>query len=132
MQNSVDCFYAAVAALAGDGHIKQRLISAFQDNLEPLDADDLPGALREQFSGLKDRLHSVDPANGEGSVCATVRKMSVDEASRCAQSVVKLYAELNRLGAVLEDSVPPLENEAGDDAEHHAPPFLIKTAGQAG
>ncbi|MEM8817465.1 MAG: hypothetical protein AAFX56_10160 [Pseudomonadota bacterium] len=135
MQHPVDCFYAAVAALAGDGHIKQRLISAYQDNLEELDADDLPRSVQDRFVALKTQMHKVTPANGEGPICASVRKMSIDEASSCAESVVGLYAELERFRAAVQQMLPlSADNEVAGivDGDRVTPPFLINTARQAG
>ena len=42
MTHHVDRFYAAVSVLAGDGHMKQRLIKAYQENLGDIAEDDLP------------------------------------------------------------------------------------------
>ena len=96
MPHHIDKFFAAVSALAGHGHIKQRLISAYEDNLEHIDEDFLPNPVRESFANLKDLMHSVAPANGEGPICASVRKMSVDEANQCAQIMVDLYGDMIR------------------------------------
>ncbi|MDH5247050.1 MAG: hypothetical protein OEW98_11385, partial [Betaproteobacteria bacterium] len=97
MTYHVDRLYAAVSVLAGDGHIKQRLIKAYRDNLDAIAAEDLPRELRKSFRELQSRLHSVAPLNGEGPVCASVRKMSVREASECAVAIVDLYGDVIRL-----------------------------------
>ena len=96
MPHHVDNFFTAVSALAGHGHIKQRLIAAYEDNLERIDEDYLPKSVRQSFAELKHLMHSVTPANGEGPICASVRKMSVDEASQCAQMMVDLYGNMIR------------------------------------
>ena len=96
MPHHIDNFFSAVSALAGHGHIKQRLIAAYEDNLEHIDEDYLPNQVRQTFTDLKDLMHSVTPANGEGPICASVRKMSVDEANKCAQMMVDLYGDMIR------------------------------------
>ncbi len=96
MPHHIDNFFTAVSALAGHGHIKQRLISAYEDNLEHIDEDYLPNPVRQSFANLKDLMHCVTPANGEGRICASVRKMSVDEANHCAQIMVDLYGDMIR------------------------------------
>jgi hypothetical protein len=103
MTYHVDRLYAAVSVLAGDGHIKQRLIKAYRENLDAIAAEDLPRELRKSFRELQSRLHSVAPLNGEGPVCASVRKMSVREASECAVAIVDLYGDVIRLAENLQD-----------------------------
>ena len=122
MTYHVDRFYAAVSVLAGDGHIKQRLMRAYQDNLDDIQEDELPRQLKKPFSKLRSRMHQVPPLNGEGPICASVRKMSVHEASDCAVSVVSLYGEIIRQAGDLQDSLPL----QGD--QDSVPPFLVKSA----
>lgn len=94
MQHHVDRFYSAVLVLAGDGNIKQRLISAYAENLDDIREEDLPGDLKASFLDLKHELSSVPPEHGEGAVCATVRKMSAEQASSCARKLLALYSGL--------------------------------------
>ncbi len=122
MSYHVDRFYAAVSVLAGHGHIKQRLIRAYEDNLGEISEDELPRSLKKTFSDLKHQMHRVSPLNGEGPICASVRKMSVDEASECAISMVSIYGELSRLDDG-SDTVVALD---GQEAEV-VPPFLVKS-----
>lgn len=121
MTYHVDRLYAAVSVLAGDGHIKQRLIKAYRENLDAIAAEDLPRELRKSFRELQSRLHSVAPLNGEGPVCASVRKMSVREASECAVAIVDLYGDVIRLAQNLQDPLPLQDDVA------QIPPFLVKS-----
>ena len=121
MTSHVDRFYAAVSVLAGDGHIKHRLVRAYQDNLAEIEDDELPIALKEGFSELRSRMHCVAPLNGEGPIRASVRKMSAVEASECAVSVVSLYAEVVKHSDNLQEMLPL--NEDGEVV----PPFLVKS-----
>ncbi len=123
MINHVDRFYAAVSVLAGDGHIKQRLIRAYQDNLADIEAEELPIRLKECFIDLRKRMQHVTPLNGEGQTRASVRKMSCGEASACAVSMVSLYGEVIREADNRQDTLPL----SGEDA-HVVPPFLVKSA----
>lgn len=120
MPYHVDRFYAAVSVLAGHGHIKQRLIKAYEENLGSIGEDELPISLKQAFADLKHQMNRVAPLNGEGPICASVRKMSVDEAAECAVSVVSLYGEIARLG----DSGQDL---AAFDGQDVVPPFLVKS-----
>ncbi len=123
MTYQVNRFYAAVATLAGDGHIKHRLIRAYQDNLADIEDDELPIALKEAFADLKTRMYTVTPLKGEGAIRASVRKMSAGEASECAAMILSLYSDLLRLSDDAQGSLP-LTNDEG----HVVPPFLVKSA----
>ena len=122
MSYHVDRFYAAVSVLAAHGHIKQRLITAFEDHLAALTEDDLPIPVRQSFADLRLQMHHVLPLNGEGPVCASVRKMSIEQASECAVSILDLYREVMRLGA---DGQPVMPLSAQDQPT--VPPFLVKS-----
>lgn len=122
MSYHVDRFYAAVSALASHGHIKQRLIRAYEENLVEINDDELPIAVKQAFSDLKHQMHRVTPLNGEGAICASVRKMSAEEASECAVSIVALYRDVSRVDDNGQ-SILPLDS---DDAKI-VPPFLVKT-----
>ena len=122
MTSHVDRFYAAVSVLAGDGHIKQRLTRAYQDNLADIEDNELPDELKKSFLDLRDKLHQVTPLKGEGPICASVRKMSACEASECATEVVSLYGEIIRCGSPLSDVVPLKDQE-----QEPVPPFLVQS-----
>jgi hypothetical protein len=122
MTYHVDRFFAAVSVLAGHGHIKQRLIKAYEDNLVDINEDELPASLRQPFADLKSRIYRVTPHNGEGPICASVRKMSVSEASECAASVVSLYGEMAGLKAGAGLALP-----LDDQKPAPVPPFLVKS-----
>ncbi|MBT8099905.1 MAG: hypothetical protein KJO82_09150 [Gammaproteobacteria bacterium] len=123
MTNLVNRFYAAVSALAGDGHIKQRLIRAYQDNLDEIEDDELPIAMREPFAELTARMHNVAPLNGEGPVRASVRKMSCPEAGKCGESIVDLYAQMLKHADSAQVDLPLSQDDAAP-----LPPFLVKSA----
>lgn len=122
MSYHVDRFFAAVSILAGHGNIKQRLIKAYEGQLEDILEEELPVAAQQTFADLRSQMHRVTPLNGEGPICASVRKMSISEASECAVSVVELYREVSRTG---DDagSVLPLTQ----DLSERVPPFLVKS-----
>ena len=74
------------------------------------------------LAGLKRRMHMVVPLNGEGAIRGSVRKMSVSEASECAESVVYLYRELLQR----PDTAQQMLSLSGDE-QHAVPPFLVKS-----
>ncbi len=122
MTNHVDRFHAALTVLAGHGHIKQRLIKAYEEHLIDIHEDELPIAAQEAFADLRRSVHCVSPLNGESAVCASVRKMSPGDASECAAQVVSLFAELSRMRDTDTVSVPLEEADTP-----RVPPFLIKS-----
>ena len=123
MSYHVDRFYAAVAVLAANGHIKQRLMNAFGDHLDDIDEEELPEPIRQAFANLRLEMYRVTPLNGEGPICASVRKMSADEAGDCAVSVVSLYREMIHHSDHAQVDLPL------DHGNHTAvPPFLIKSS----
>lgn len=123
MTYHVDRFYAALIVLAGHGHIKQRLIRAYEDHLDGIDEDDLPVASKQSFADLRQSMQQVSPLNGESAVCASVRKMSPQDASECATRVVEIFSELVRLRDEAEVAVP-LNEEV---TPVRLPPFLVKS-----
>ena len=122
MSYHVDRFFAAVSVLAGHGHIKQRRTRAYEEHLAAVGEDELPIALKQAFSDLRHSMSRVAPHNGEGRICASVRKMSIDEASACAASVVSLYGKVLREAENLQDPLPLNENH------ENVPAFLVKSA----
>jgi hypothetical protein len=122
MTDHLDRFHAALTVLAGHGHIKQRLIKAFEESLVDIHEDELPIAMKQSFADLRHEMHRVTPLNGEGPICASVRKMSLTEASEIAGRIVTLYGEIARLRDDLQTSLPLTEAE-----ETRVPPFLVKS-----
>ena len=122
MSYHVDRFFGAVSVLASHGHIKQRLTKAYEEHLATIGEDELPIAVKQSFADLRHSMSGVAPHNGEGRVCASVRKMSVEQASECTASIVTLYGELSRLGDGGQ-TLLPLEG----DSTKVVPPFLVKS-----
>ncbi len=121
MSNHVSRFYSAVSVLAGHGRIKQRLIAAFDQHLSDIDDAELPIAIRQSFADLRSMMSQVAPLNGEGATCASVRKMSVDEADACAHKMIDLYGDIIRFGDDVQEDLPLHMEEAP-----RVPPFLVK------
>jgi hypothetical protein len=123
MLNPANRFHAAISVLCGSGELKQRLVSAYLDNLAQIEKNDLPPDIRKCFSDLRERMSSVAPLNGEGAVRASVRKMSVAEADKCARMVADMHVEIMRCVDDAQTSLP-LEAHERDIAP---PPFLVNS-----
>ncbi len=122
MPHHDDRFGTALSVLAGHGHIKNRLIQAFEDNLGDIDEASLPRSVSQAFSRLRDRMTAVAPLNGEGPICASVRKMSIVEADECARMLVDIYGDLLRSKSVAK----PVPVDSDDDVAE-VPTMLLKT-----
>ena len=122
MTDHVDRFHAALMVLVGHGHIKQRLIKAFEENLIEIQDDELPIAMKQPFADLRHEMFRVSPLNGEGAICASVRKMSFDQASDCAGRIVELYGQIARQRDDIQVNLP-----LSDAEETRVPPFLVKS-----
>lgn len=122
MSNHVDRFHAAVSVIVSHGNIKQRLVSAFEDNLAAIDGTDLPAAVRDKFAELRRLMTGVEPLNSEGHIRATVRKMSMVEADDCAHRMLEIYTELSRLDHSQESAEPI---HIGSEPPR-VPAFLVK------
>ena len=122
MTDHVERLHAALLVLAGHGHVKQRLIKAFEDHLAEIHEDELPIAMKQSFADLRNEMQRVAPLNGEGPICASVRKMSLQEASECAGRIVSLYGDISRYGDDTQSALP-----LGDEDEVRVPPFLVKS-----
>ncbi len=122
MSNHVNRFYAAVSVLAGHGHIKQRLVKAYEENLAVIEDEDLPIAVKQSFADLRNMMSRADPLKGEGPICASVRKMSVEETDECAHKIIDLYADMIRYS---DNAQEPLPMQIGDQPA--VAPFLVKS-----
>jgi len=120
MSNHVNRFYAAVSLLAGHGRIKQRLVKAYEENLAVIKDEGLPIAVKQSFADLRHMMSRVDPVKREGRICASVRKMSVDEADECAHKIIDLYEDMIRYS---DNAQEPLL--VGDEPAD--PPFLVNS-----
>lgn len=96
MTIQIDQLMAAVTVMAGNGHVKQRLIKAYEENLRGIDESELPASARKRMAELRRLMENVAPLNGEGPIRATVRKMSVHDTDRAAGLMVELLAEVIR------------------------------------
>lgn len=122
MYHHVDKFSAAVSVLVNHCHIKERLTEAYGQHLQDIDENDLPIPMKQRFADLRHMMTGVEPLNGEGSIRASVRKMSVHQADECATLILSLFSDVIRYSDYLQETLPL------DIADEPAvPPFLVKS-----
>jgi hypothetical protein len=97
-------------------------MTAYEDYLDAIEEDEVPQDKRNAFVEVQKAMHRVAPLNGEGSVCASVRKMSPVEAGDCAIAILSVYREMLRDGDG-DSSEMQLDHEN----RKAVPPFLIKS-----
>jgi hypothetical protein len=131
MSNHVETLFAAVSVLSGNGNIKQRLMTAYADYLDDIDAEELPLVVHQAFADLRRSITRVEPMNGEGPICATVRKMSIEEAEDCARSIVRLYGDIIRYSHNVQEMLP-LQIAGSSVVQPIVPPFLVKSRVRSG
>ena len=98
MPHLAERFEAAVSALVAEGSVKDRLVTAYLENLDDLESSDLPQSLRSKFESLHAALHSASPVGKEPSVRATIRKISRPQAGKHARTILSLYTDLTARG----------------------------------
>lgn len=89
-------FSLAVDSMAtSPASIQQRVANAYIFHLIHLKADELPEEIRMDFSVMKQQLTSAEPVGDEGSVMASVDKMSEDEAVTIARKIAYMHDIVN-------------------------------------
>ena len=99
MSYTWELFYKAAGILATrQGSIKARLEDAFVYELNSVEADDsaLPPDLRHEFSSLLDEVTSAEPVGDEGSIRASIQRMSEERATETAAKVFDIFVALNK------------------------------------
>jgi hypothetical protein len=97
MSSTWEHFFAATAVLVSARPIKQRLVDAYRMHLAPIDREELPKEIREEFYSVCDCMSCVRPLRGETAEQATVRKMSDHEASQVANRILNMLGTLARM-----------------------------------
>lgn len=107
MATTLEILQSATLCLAQSGTVKERLGQAYQIHLSTLRPEDLPSSLRAGFLELSAAMQRVKPLPRENPVMASIRKMSMEEASRHAVFVVRMLGTVAALGeAALPVSAP--------------------------
>jgi hypothetical protein len=97
-------------------------MNAYEDHLDAIHEDEVPPERRDAFIEVQKAMHRVAPLNGEGSVRASVRKMSPLEAGDCAIAILSVYREMLRSG---EDDTSDMQLD--HENRKALPPFLVKS-----
>ena len=84
--------------------------------------EDLPLQMQQSFADLRQMMTGVAPLNGEGSIRATVRKMSVCQTDECARLILSLYSDIIRYNDNGQELLPLDVTDS-----QRVPPFLIKS-----
>ncbi len=107
MNIAVQKFRSAALVLARSGTVKERLHAAYRQHLCDLEAESLPGEIRDDFNALLRCLTRERPLRGEDAATATIRKLSADEAEQLSALMIDLFARLSSLGSAEDVHVVP-------------------------
>lgn len=92
-------FFEAVNTLAsGSGSIHERLFNAVAyNNLSGLNRYFPEKDLREKYIDLMNELTEEEPIGNEGSVKATINKMTPEKASELATKIVSMFNKICKI-----------------------------------
>lgn len=112
MNQAFEQLHAATLCLARAGTLKERLQRAYTRHLRNLDANELPGDVRDEVAVLLRRFVRERPLlSGEDAAAATIRKLSNDEADALACGIVNILGRMTAPGvmsSVRASTVVPL------------------------
>lgn len=85
-------FTGAVRGMAvSPKSLQERIADAYIYHIMHVKTEEVPDDVKFKFEGIRERLTSVEPVGGEGSVMASVRDMSDNEAMEIANGIVDIY-----------------------------------------
>ena len=94
MEHRLERMLATVECLAtGNVPIQERLVSAMMV-MSALQSQDFPKDMRQDYLDLWAAMTSFDPQGDDGSIRATVSRMSDEVAEQYARRIVALLGEL--------------------------------------
>ena len=90
MKNSYphEKFSRAIGSMAtSPKSLQERIADAYIYNIIHVKIEEVPEDIRFKFENLQERLTSVQPTGDEGSVMASIKEMSTDEAIEIANDI---------------------------------------------
>lgn len=87
-------FLAAVRACIGPEPVKQRLTSAWLEQLDAIEVSELPETLQPRFSKLRGAMYAQPALPGEQAPAAAIRKMSAHQAAQHTAAIHELANDL--------------------------------------
>lgn len=82
---------AAVAALIGNGPLKDRLYAAWCEHLDGIATHELPEETQQEYAAMVKVMHGARALPGDSVVRASIRKFSNEEAARYAALVLRVW-----------------------------------------
>jgi hypothetical protein len=120
-----ECFHFATLELVRSTPIKQRLVCAYRRYLVSLSADEVPTEVREPYGQVMRNLCGVKPLRGEDAVAASVRKMSNQEADKCAAQIVEIFGLMCKSQHIAMRTSTVVQLHPVERAEERSVPALI-------
>ena len=85
------------------GRIQERLVGAFREQLHQIRANELPEPLSTEWDGIRNQVTEVTAeTQGQGSLEATIERMTDEEASLIAHKIVEMAYRVDGMMAEQE------------------------------
>jgi hypothetical protein len=97
--------YPAIRLLVGPGTVKQRLAKVWLTHLDDIAVADMPGQIQHEFRELRRSMYDREPLPHESAPEASIRKMSIREATKhaeCIVNILNILAEESGVAEVIE------------------------------
>ena len=101
--------YPAIRLLVGPEPVKQRLVKVWLEYLDDIAITELPTPVQNDFRALRQSMYDRVPLPHETAPEASVRKMSIREATSHAESIVNILNKLGEDSGILEFRSAKLE-----------------------
>ena len=111
--------YPAIRLLVGSGTVKQRLVSVWLEHLDDIAIIELPAKVQKEFRSLRRSMYARTPLPHESAPEASIRKMSIREATQHAECIVNILNILAEEQGIIEfrAAKPDLVTRTGGDIE---------------
>lgn len=91
-------FHGAIHSLAGEGTQKERLYSAYMNNLMRLEIrDEIPLEIMNSFITLKKTLTSIEPKGDDGSIKASIDNMEDCKVKEMINLIISMHDKIVRI-----------------------------------
>ena len=85
------------------GRIQERLVGAFREQLHQIRANELPEPLSTEWDGIRNQVYGDHGgAQGQGSLEATIERMTDEEASLIAHKIAEMAYRVDGMMAEQE------------------------------
>ena len=89
-------FHQAIHSLAGSGSQRERLVNAYVFNITHVKVEEVPKEIQEEFQKFTKDMTCIPAKGSEGSVQATVNKMTEIEVIQMIERIISMHDTITR------------------------------------